>query len=84
MGLPYKWEQMANDVVKQVGLRQLDAQKRGYSVESLPEAIGLEHVYGPLLFLIAGLMLATVTFTSLELTLYCNKLRVISHSLKAK
>ena len=73
MGLVYKWGNMANSAVKFLSLRQLEAQERPLILESIPEPIRLEHIYGPLLFLVFGLAVSVFAFGLIERTLYFKK-----------
>ncbi len=66
MGLPRKWANMENSKLKAVTQQQLDAQDNPPKPESRPEAIRLEHIYGPLSFLAAMLTIAIICFICIE------------------
>ena len=66
MGLPHKWANMENSKIKQVSQQQLMAQANPPKPESLPEAIRLEHYYGPLAFLAVSLAISSLCFMCIE------------------
>ena len=67
MGLPYKWQNIENAKYKVVSQQQLDGPPK--IAASLPEKIRIEHIYGPLIFLLAGLSSALLTFIGVECAL---------------
>ena len=66
MGLPRKWAEMENKKLKVVTQQQIDAYRKLPKIESLPEKIRLEHLYGPLSFLAASLTISLICFTCFE------------------
>ena len=66
MGLPRKWANMANYKIKFISHKQLIAHDNPPKMESLPEAIILEHIYGPLAFLAASLVISILCFICIE------------------